>query len=177
MAHNTAAVVVMMACSGCLAVDLDSQIHQDADAQSGLGAFATTLILGWGLASLPKFQPAQDPLLKDCALKWPLDCRRESFKREFCCCEIALYPIYPPKASPNKGGGLRPPPTKGARRFAARPLCGNPLWRLAFGLSLKLCSKASNSEKPLCEKPLCDLMTATQPISKKSIRVRSKGVP
>jgi hypothetical protein len=36
------------------------------------------------------------------------------------------------------GGGRRPP----------------PLWRLAFGLSLGFCSKASNIEKPLCGEPL-----------------------
>jgi hypothetical protein len=29
-----------------------------------------------------------------------------------------------PEASLNKGGGLRPPPTQGAGRSAARPLCG-----------------------------------------------------
>jgi hypothetical protein len=34
-----------------------------------------------------------------------------------------------------------------AGRSAARPLCGNPLWRLALGLSLEICSKASNSEQ------------------------------
>ena len=50
-----------------------------------------------------------------------------------------------PKASLHEGGGLRPPPTKGAGRSAARPLCGNPLWRLTFGLSWEFCSQASNS--------------------------------
>jgi hypothetical protein len=40
-----------------------------------------------------------------------------------------------PTASLHKGGGIRPPPTEGAGRSAARPLCGNPLWRLAFSLS------------------------------------------
>ena len=44
----------------------------------------------------------------------------------------------PERPAPFVGGGRRPP----------------HLWRLAFGLSLEFCSKASNSEKPLCEKPL-----------------------
>ena len=46
-----------------------------------------------------------------------------------------------PKASLHKGGSLRLPPTKGAGRSANRTLCGYPLWRLAFGLSLEFCSQ------------------------------------
>jgi hypothetical protein len=46
------------------------------------------------------------------------------------------------KASLHKGGGLRLPPIKGAGHSEARPLCGNPVWRLAFGLSLEFCSQA-----------------------------------
>ena len=45
-----------------------------------------------------------------------------------------------PKASLHKGGGRWPPPTKGVGRSAAHPLCGNPLWRLAFGLFFEFVS-------------------------------------
>jgi hypothetical protein len=63
-------------------------------------------------------QPAQDPFLKGCALKWLLDFKTQSFRRESFWREIVLYLTYPPKASLHKRGGLRPPPTKGAGRFA-----------------------------------------------------------
>ena len=42
-----------------------------------------------------QIQPAQDPLLKDCALKWLLYFKTQSFKRCVFCGDIALYPIYP----------------------------------------------------------------------------------
>ena len=47
-----------------------------------------------------------------------------------------------PKASLHKGGGRWPPPTKGVGRSAAHPLCGNPLWRLAFGLFFEFVSNS-----------------------------------
>jgi hypothetical protein len=55
---------------------------------------------------------------------------------------------------PNSGRNPASASQKRAGRFAARPLCGNLLWRLAFGLRLDFCSNASNSEQTLCEKTL-----------------------
>jgi hypothetical protein len=85
---------------------------------------AITGILGMGTS----LQLVHHPFLKDCALKWLLYFKRESLKKDSFCCDMSLYPTYPPKASLHKEGGLRLPPTKGAGR-----LCGSTLWRLAFG--------------------------------------------
>ena len=56
------------------------------------------------------------PSMKDHLLKWLLHFKRQSFKRESFCRDIAIYPTYPPKANLHRRGGRRPP----------------PLWRLVF---------------------------------------------
>ena len=50
---------------------------------------------GGGQGEQQWFQPAQDCLLKDCCLNWheiQTHFKTESFKREFFCRDIALYP-------------------------------------------------------------------------------------
>ena len=68
-------------------------------------------------------QPAQDPFLRDRALKWIPHLKTKSFKRESFCRDIVLHTTYAPKASLHKGF-----PTNAACFTEAdfRRLCG--LW-------------------------------------------------
>ena len=49
----------------------------------------------------------------------------------------------PGSKTPN--AGRKTASIKEAGRSVARLCCGNPLWKLAFGLNVEFCSQASNS--------------------------------
>jgi hypothetical protein len=70
------------------------------------GPWLRTKAVAWFCVVWASFQLAQDPFLKDSALKWFLHFKRESLKRESFCCDIVLYPTYPTKASLLCGGWL-----------------------------------------------------------------------
>jgi hypothetical protein len=57
------------------------------------------------------FQPSQDPFLKDCLLKWLLDFKSKSFKREF----FAVTLLYIHSTTTNSTANS-PPPTRGVTR-------------------------------------------------------------
>jgi hypothetical protein len=107
-------------------------------------------MVGWGLASLRK---SRNSIIM--CLAYIIRSQKGFFANVFVSELYALEqnPKLRPKASLHKGGGLRPP-HKGKGRSAARPLRGDPLWRLAFVVSLNFSSKAYNFPKTLCTKPL-----------------------